>query len=139
MKSYADKKPRQKRPVNDSKIFPTEAAEQMLVFQWAEWQLGRFPELAWLHHIPNGGSRHPVEAARLKAQGVKPGVPDICLPVPKGRYHGLYIEMKRQKGGRLSEDQGRWLSELSARGYRAVVCPGAESAIRELTEYLQKG
>lgn len=136
MKSYADKKPRQKRPVNDSKICPTEAAEQMLVFQWAEWQMGRFPELALLHHIPNGGSRNYVEAARLKAQGVKPGVPDLCLPVARGQYHGLYIEMKRQRGGRVSDEQKEWIAALTAQGYRTAVCKGAEEAIREITQYL---
>lgn len=136
MKSYANKKPRQKRPVNDSKICPTEAAEQMLVFQWAEWMLGKWPELEHLYHCPNGGSRNPVEAARLKAQGVKAGVPDLFLPVPRVGYHGLYIEMKRQKGGRVSDDQKDWIAFLTAQGYRTAVCKGAEEAIREITQYL---
>jgi len=117
---------------------PTEAQEQEALFAWAEWQLGKHPELALLHHIPNGGSRHPAEARRLKAQGVKPGVPDLCLPVARGGYHGLYIELKRSGGGRLSNDQREWLASLSDAGYLAVVAHGYEEAERVLAGYLEE-
>lgn len=80
---------------------PTEAQEQITLFSWAAVQA--IPELALLYHIPNGGSRHKAEAARLRAEGVRSGVPDLCLPVPRGGCHGLYIELKRLRGGRLSE------------------------------------
>ena len=80
---------------------PTEADEQIALFEWAALQSGRFPELTLLHHVPNGGSRNKIEAARLRAQGVKSGVPDLCLPVARGGNHGLYIELKRQRGGRI--------------------------------------
>lgn len=136
MKSYSQKKPLSRSRVNDPARYPTEAAEQMLVFQWAEWMRGKWPELERLYHCPNGGSRNPVEAARLKAQGVKAGVPDLFLPVPRGGYHGLYIEMKRQKGGRVSDDQKDWIAFLTAQGYRTAVCKGAEEAIDELKSYL---
>ena len=76
---------------------PSEDEEQMAVMEWAQLQMGRWPELEWLYHIPNGGKRGKIEAARFKAMGVKAGVPDLCLPVPMGRYHGLYIEMKRRE------------------------------------------
>lgn len=82
---------------------PTEAEEQTELFAWAELLRGRFPELRLLYHVPNGGSRNRIEAARLQAQGVKAGVPDLCLPVARGKYHGLYIELKRTRGGRISE------------------------------------
>ena len=65
-----------------------EADEQEALFAWAEYQKGKYPELELMYHIPNGGSRNKAEAARLKAQGVKPGVPDICLPVPRGNIMG---------------------------------------------------
>lgn len=116
---------------------PTEAQEQEALFAWAEWQLGKHPELALLHHIPNGGSRRPAEARRLKAQGVKPGVPDLCLPVARGGYHGLYIELKRSRGGRLGESQRKWLASLAEAGYLAVVARGHEEAERVLTWYLE--
>lgn len=116
---------------------PSEAEEQMAVFTWAAMERARLPELALLYHVPNGGSRHPVEAARMKAQGVKPGVPDLCLPAARHGCHGLYIEMKRKKGGVVSPEQREWLAALTAQGYRAIVCRGAEAAIDAIKEYLE--
>ena len=115
---------------------PTEASEQAALFQWAAYAEGRHPELKLLHHIPNGGSRDPREAHNLKRQGVKPGVPDICLPVPRGCFHGLYIELKRQRGGRLSDEQSGWLSALTRQGYMAVVCKGWQEARGIIMGYL---
>ena len=60
---------------------PSESVEQSRLFQWARMQQGRWPELRLLYHIPNGGSRHRLEAIHLKQQGVRAGVPDLCLPV----------------------------------------------------------
>ena len=117
---------------------PTEAQEQTLLFQWAQMQQGRYPELLLIHAIPNGGSRHPAEAKNLKAQGVKPGVPDICLPVARGGCHGLYIELKRLKGGRLSPEQSRWIHELTKQGYSAAVCKGWEVAAEFIKRYLEE-
>ena len=118
---------------------PTEAQEQTAVFNWAAVMVRRWPELRLLHHIPNGGSRNAREARNLKAQGVKPGIQDICLPVARRGYHGLYIEMKRRKGGRISEDQGTVLGLLREQGYCAWVCKGANDAIELITEYLGNG
>lgn len=118
-------------------MIPTEAQEQETLFDWARIMEGRYPELALLHAIPNGGSRHPVEAMHLKAQGVKPGIPDIFLPVARHGYHGLYIEMKRQNGGRVSVEQKKMLTALTEQGYRAVVCEGWEKAKDEIEAYLK--
>jgi hypothetical protein len=65
-----------------------------------------------LFAIPNGGARHKAIAGKLRAEGVRAGVPDICLPVPRGEYHGLFIELKRPKGGHVSEEQEAWISEV---------------------------
>lgn len=118
---------------------PHESAEQTALFKWAAYSAGRYPELRLMHAIPNGGSRDPREARNLKAQGVKAGVPDICLPVPRGGYHGLYIELKRRKGGRLSEEQAVWIDRLNRLGYRAVVCRGWDAARAEIEAYLGGG
>lgn len=115
---------------------PSESEEQQCLFRWAAYQNGRFPELALLYHVPNGGSRRKAEAGRFRAEGVKAGVPDLCLPVARGGYHGLYIELKRQKGSKTSEDQKRWLSELAGQGYFAALCKGWEAAAKVITEYL---
>lgn len=72
----------------------SEDTEQINVASWAAWNERQYPELKWLHHIPNGGSRNKAEAVKLKQMGVKAGVSDLCLPYPKGIYCGLYIEMK---------------------------------------------
>lgn len=109
---------------------PTEAEEQIALFEWARLQTGRFPELALLYHVPNGGSRNKIEAARLRAQGVKSGVPDLCLPVARGASHGLYIELKRQRGGRISEEQVRWINGLLKQGYAAAICKGWQEAAK---------
>lgn len=106
--------------------------------EWANLEKCKWPELEWLYHVPNGGSRNRAEAARLKAQGVKPGVPDLCLPVAKGGYHGLYIELKRLKGGRLSRDQAKWLESLSRGGYLATICSGWEQAAQIIQNYLEE-
>lgn len=71
-----------------------EAIEQTKLFNWVVLARGKYPELDMLYHIPNGGSRNKIEAANLRRQGVRSGVPDLCLPVARGNYHGLYIELK---------------------------------------------
>lgn len=116
---------------------PFEADEQEALFEWASWNLGRLPPLDYMHAVPNGGSRHPAEAARLKKQGVKPGVPDIFLPEPRGRYHGLYIEMKRAEKGKTTEDQARWLHYLQSRKYMTAICFSCDSAIHVIEQYMK--
>lgn len=115
----------------------TESVEQQALFRWAAYQYGAHPELALLYHVPNGGGRSRAEAGRFKAEGVKAGVPDLCLPVARGQFHGLYIELKRAKGGRLHPEQRRWLDELGRQGYAAIVCYGWEDAVRAIKEYLK--
>ena len=115
---------------------PLEDAEQRVIFQWAVMETAARPELGLLYAIPNGGKRAIKTAIALKAQGVKAGVPDMCLPVAREGYHGLYIELKRQKGGTVSETQKSWITALAGQGYKAVVCRGAEDAIGTIKNYL---
>ena len=107
----------------------SEADEQIKVIQWCD-SIG-----APVFHIPNGGSRNPREAANLKRQGVRAGVPDLCVPVAKGGYHGLYIEMKAGKN-KPTDNQVRWLELLRRNGYAAFVCYGADNAIECIRRYL---
>ena len=116
---------------------PLEDAEQRIIFQWAAMETAARPELGLLYAIPNGGKRAIKTAIALKAQGVKAGVPDMCLPVARSGYHGLYIELKRQKGGTVSDEQREWIAALNTQGYKAVVCRGADEAIGTIKEYLQ--
>lgn len=114
----------------------TEAQEQEALLRWAAYSRGKYPALDLMYHIPNGGSRNLIEARHLKEQGVKAGVPDICLPVPSGRYTALYIELKRKDGGRVSEAQRGWIAALNRVGCRAVVCRGWDEARDAIEQYL---
>lgn len=117
---------------------PLEDAEQRVIFQWAAMEAAAYPELGLLYAIPNGGKRAIKTAIALKAQGVKAGVPDMCLPVARGAYHGLYIELKRQRGGTVSDNQKEWITALMGQGYKAVVCRGADEAIGTIKSYLEE-
>ena len=119
----------------------TEAQHQAAVILWSEQEKirKRWPSLQLLHHIPNGGSRDAIEGKQLQRLGVKSGVPDLCLPVPRGIYHGLYMEMKREDGGQTSSAQEWWLQSLTDQGYCAAVCHGYESAVRLLEWYMKLG
>lgn len=114
-----------------------EDTEQIGVIEWANWNTNRYPELKLLYHVPNGGKRSATEAARFKAMGVKAGVPDLVLPVPRGGYAGLYIEMKYGKN-KTTETQNNWIHDLTIQKYRVVVCWGGREATAVLEEYLQK-
>lgn len=120
-----------------TKPTPTEADEQMAVFEWAQWNMTKYPELALMFHIPNE-SNVPVQyRVKLKKMGLKSGVPDICLPVARGGYHALYIEMKRTKRSATSEQQKWTIAKLNAVGNIAIICKGAEQAIENIVEYLK--
>lgn len=154
----------------------TEAAHQTALFAWAavarqhgfaaawEWAagvaLGRassrldyapVPELEWLHHIPNGGSRgddaksRAIRGGQLKAQGVRQGVADIFLPVRKAGWSGLYIEMKKpsekpkregSKGG-VSEEQQKFGVFVRSQNFGWVVCYSWKEAAEIIQQYFE--
>ena len=114
----------------------SEHLEQCAVMQWAQLHEKRYPALELLYAIPNGGVRHKAVAAKLKAEGVKPGIPDLCLNAARGGFHGLYIEMKYGKN-KTSKDQDKIIAGLRAEGYRVEVCYSAGEAIDVLQEYLR--
>lgn len=113
----------------------SEATEQETVISWCEYNALRYPELDLIYHIPNGGSRNRMEAANLKRQGVKAGVPDLNLPVPMNGFHGLFIEMKFGKN-KTTKKQAEWLEQLQKQGYKTAVCYGAYEAIDTIKQYL---
>jgi hypothetical protein len=115
---------------------PTEAQEQRALFQWVEIARKTHPELVMLFAIPNGGSRHPAEAKNLKLTGVRSGVPDMFLPIPRGEWHGLFIELKRVKGSTVEPMQKIWIDALGRLGYMAEICHGFESARKTICQYL---
>ena len=113
----------------------TERDEQQALFEWAEWAGNLHPELRLLYAVPNGGDRHPAVAAKLKAEGVRAGVPDICLPVARGPYHGAYLELK-YGGNQPTAAQIKWMDRLQAHGYFCAVARGFDEARRTIEWYI---
>jgi hypothetical protein len=87
-------------------------------------------------HCPNGGARSRVEAAILKGQGVRRGWPDYTLYLPRGRYHGLVLELKAIDGDKPEQDQLKILQRLESQGYKTAVSWGFMEARRAIGEYL---
>jgi|SRR5579862_3876897 len=113
-------------------LVPKEDQEQIVVATWLSKNNIPF------YHIPNGGRRNMLEAIKFKRMGVKAGIPDICVPVARKGYHGLYCELKRRSGGVISEQQAYWLEELRLQGYYVFVSNGADDAITKVKTYLEK-
>ena len=111
---------------------PTEHEEQVTLFTWFRMRYAGM----LMYAIPNGGARSSITGARLRDEGVLAGVPDIFLPCPSGGKHGLYIEMKRQKGGSLESSQEDIIARLRQAGYRVEVCKGWWEAREVIENYL---
>lgn len=101
----------------------TEHGHQSALFCWASLAITQraYPQLKWMHAIPNGGQRNAATAGRLKAEGVKKGVWDVLWPYKCGGYSGLYIEMKVRpnKPDDRQLEFGAW---VSSQGFYTVVC-----------------
>lgn len=109
--------------------------EQVTFIQWCRLQAKKYPELDLMFAIPNGGQRAATTAAKLKKEGVLAGVPDLHLPIARGGYHSLFIEMKAGKN-RPTKLQQLMMQRLEEAGNRCVVCYGAKEAIDVTLEYL---
>lgn len=117
---------------------PTEHIEQKRLMEW--WKLahrGFEVKENMFFAIPNGGDRHAAVGAKLKAEGVRAGIPDMMLAVPRGGHHGLFIELKRRRGGKVSDAQSTIMEGLAAHGYRCEVCKGWGEAKDKIEEYLR--
>jgi hypothetical protein len=114
---------------------PLEHAEQCAVIEWARDHESQYPELGTLYAIPNGGYRHPATAAALVKEGVRSGIPDLCLPIARRGFNACYIEMKRI-GGRPSPAQLYMIELLREHGNQVQVCFGAGEAIVAIRFYL---
>lgn len=133
------KAPKRGKPIDAHTVALNESehSQQMALFIWAQTQYEKWPELRKMFAIPNGGARDAATGARLKAEGVKPGVPDILLPVARQSCHGLFIEMKRVRVRRPGDTQLNWHSDLQSEGYRVALCNGFLQAKEAIEEYMQ--
>ena len=109
----------------------TEHDEQYKLFSLTRYR----PELRWVFAIPNGGQRNKIVAARLKQEGVKKGVPDVCLLIPSNGYHALFIEMKFKKN-KLTPEQREFFDFATQQGYCCKVAYSADEAIEIIDDYL---
>lgn len=114
---------------------PTEHVEAVRLMEQVRMQERAHPALSLFHAIPNGGDRHKATAGKMRAEGQRAGVPDYCLPVARGGFHGLYIELKSLTGY-PSREQREWIARLTAEGFRAEVCRGWQEAWAVLADYL---
>ena len=112
---------------------PTEAAEQVVVIEFCD--LMRIPAV----HVPNEGKLTLANGRELARMGLRRGFPDLFIPAARKGFHGLFIELKRVKGGHMTEHQQKWIDYLNRHGYRAVVCYGADEAIGEIKSYFRGG
>jgi hypothetical protein len=123
-----------------------EHQHQKTLFQeWVPTQIRKYPELGLMFAIPNGGVRpyktdasgvrYSREAQKLRDEGLKKGVPDIFLPVARGFYNGMFIEMKAPKG-RETKEQKEWAVKLAEQDYRVVTCYGWDKAAEQILNYL---
>lgn len=116
-----------------------EHEEQTKLIDWWEGAAQSFDALPLhLFAIPNGGMRNIIVAKRLKAEGVRSGVPDLFLALPRGVFHGLFIEMKKPSGGVVSKSQKEYHKLLLKSGYQVVVCNGFIEAKQTICSYLSE-
>jgi hypothetical protein len=108
-----------------------EAEEQKVVIRYCD--IKGIP----IVHIPNEGKRSARVGAEMKAMGLRPGFPDLFVPLPKKEFHGLFIEMKYGRN-KLTDNQKEWLALLVKNGYACAVCYGADEAIKNIESYLKE-
>lgn len=113
----------------------SEHDQQVLVFDTLRLNESQHPELSAIFAIPNGGHRHAAVAGKLKAEGVKRGVSDICIPIPSGGFHGAYIEMK-VKPNKVTPEQSAFLNFVSSQGYATRIAWSADDALSFIGDYL---
>ena len=119
----------------DTIKIPTEHDEQVKVIRWCDAHPD--PRVSRIYSHLNGLRASIGAVIKAKASGGRKGIPDLFLPIPCGGFHGLYIEMKRTKGGSLTPEQKDWIKFLGDSGYKAAVCKGHESAIEVIKKYLE--
>lgn len=118
-----------------------EDSQQELLFRWMQRvQYRGHPLERYAWHTPNGGKRNAREAARLKAMGVKAGVPDVFVAIPMNGWSGLFIELKCE-GRKTTGAQERVIAMLIGQGYRVEVTqdksmPAWRQAARSISDYL---
>lgn len=120
----------------DGKILASEHEIQASFFDWIETQRAKHPVLNYFFAIPNGANKSMSARMKFKREGLRPGVPDVCCPIPSanGKYFGLFIEFK-SAGGKVSMDQEVWINNLRTVGHQVLVLRDWRDAANYAIEY----
>lgn len=126
-----------KQRILRAKPVDREGQEQAALMRELELRYPAVFEL--MYHVPNGGHRVKAVAGKLKAQGVKAGIPDLVLTMARGGFFGLYIEFKATppNDAAISPSQHERIRKLNEQGYLAVVCRGHFDAMEQIRAYLR--
>ncbi len=121
----------------------SESAHGKALMIWVQENIDKYPDLRWLTHIGHGGLKDQITASNMKAEGLKPGLPDYLLLVKRNGYACLWIELKRpaangKYSGRVTKFQEEWLLQAIECGHKAVVCYGWKDAVNVIVAYLEK-
>ena len=114
-------------------IVATERQENFALMNWVNHQ---YEIREVFLHIANEYKGNAIGGKIRQRIGVKPGVSDYFLPIPKGNYHGLWIELKRKKNAICSVNQKVWIEKMQNLGYAAYFCYGADEAIKCIKTYM---
>ena len=124
---------------------PTESQEQQTLFRFCSVELSRYPELEMLAHIPNEGKRTKSTGGRLKKEGLRKGYPDIVLNISRQEYHGLFLELKRKRGSKITKEQKEWIIKLNRQGneawefiYAYLTCDKSDGSKNTVKDYISK-
>ena len=126
----------QNRVAGKEDVAMSEHAHAVALMNWVHlYAVRQWPGIALMFHIPNEAKRSFVTAARLKAEGMKPGIPDYFLPVARDQFHGMFLELKKI-GEKPTLEQAKALGELQGMGYYSTCERGWIAAAGALVEYL---
>ncbi len=114
----------------------TEHQAQVEIFNKVNLLCSKYPELTLLSSSLNGVKLTLGQAKKMKASGMKKGYPDLFLPVPRGKYHGLFIELKVGTN-KPTKEQRIWLKTLNNQGYKAVCCVGVAATMGTILNYIE--
>ena len=109
--------------------------EHQIQVACVRWFRYAYPQ-SIIYAVPNGGQRNAVVAAKLKAEGVLSGIPDLCVAEAKCGYHALYVEMKNGTQGKVSEHQRELIEQLREKGYCCEVCRSFDEFEKVVSDYM---
>lgn len=127
--------PRPKEKTRKPRSQEESRAQRAVIVWWNNHHADFGLPACLLHSVPNGGFRSVVTASIMKAEGQRRGVFDIKLNVARSRFHGLWVEMKAEKGI-LSGEQNEFMDAVEKQGYCVSVCRSATQAIEKIIHYL---